>query len=235
VAATQLPQNKPLSEQVSDLLETEIIKGTFTVGDKLPTENQLAEMYHVSRTVIREATKILKQKGRLASFVGKGTFVIDETERGIESSLNAMIQMNPGTSFNHLIQVREILEPAMAALAAIKASEVQIEAMEKAVARMDRSIEDDAHKGDFLDADSKFHSLLAEATGNPIIAMLVKPLGALIRQQQQYMAFEVVGGSVRSQKYHRQIFEAIQQRDPERARAEMLEHIQQVFQDTHDK
>lgn len=235
MATTQLPQNKPLSEQVSDLLENEIIKGTFTVGDKLPTENELAEMYRVSRTVIREATKILKQKGRLASFVGKGTFVIDETERGIESSLSAMIRMNPGSSFNHLIEVREILEPAMAALAAVKANEGQIIEMEKAIARMDRSIEDDADKGDFLEADSRFHSLLAEATGNPIIAMLVKPLGALIRKQQQYMAFEVVGGSIHSQKYHRQIFEAIQQRDPERARTEMLEHIQQVFQDTHDK
>lgn len=235
MAAFQLPQNKPLSEQVCDLIENEIVKGTFAVGDKLPTENELAEMYRVSRTVIREATKILKQKGRLASFVGKGTFVIDETERGIESSLNAMIRMNPETSFNHLIEVREILEPAMAALAATKANEEQIKELEKAVARMDRSIEDDAHKDDFLDADSKFHGLLAEATGNPIIAMLVKPLGVLIRQQQQYMAFEVVGGSVHSQKYHRQISEAIKQRDPERARMEMLEHIRQVFTDIYDK
>lgn len=235
MAALQLPQNKPLSEQVCDLLENEIVKGTFAVGDKLPTEKELAEMYRVSRTVIREATKILKQKGRLASFVGKGTFVIDETERGIESSLNAMIRMNPETSFNHLIEVREILEPAMAALAAAKASEEQIKELEKAVARMDRSIEADAHKDDFLDADSKFHGLLAEATGNPIIAMLVKPLGVLIRQQQEYMAFEVAGGSVHSQKYHRRISEAIKQRDPERARTEMLEHIRQVFTDIYDK
>ena len=235
MAAFQLPQNKPLSEQVCDLIENEIIKGTFAVGDKLPTENELAEMYRVSRTVIREATKILKQKGRLASFVGKGTFVIDETERGIESSLSAMIRMNPETSFNHLIEVREILEPAMAALAAAKASEEQIKELEKAVARMDRSIADDAHKDDFLDADSKFHGLLAEATGNPIIAMLVKPLGVLIRQQQEYMAFEVAGGSVHSQKYHRRISEAIKQRDPERARTEMLEHIRQVFTDIYDK
>lgn len=230
----QFPQNRSLSEQVCDLIENEIIKGTFTVGDKLPTEKELAEMYRVSRTVIREATKILKEKGRLASFVGKGTFVIDETERGIESSLAAMIRMNPETSFNYLIEVREILEPAMAAMAAMKASEEQIKEMQKAVDQMDQSIDDEAHKGKFLDSDSKFHSLLAEATGNPIIPMLVKPLGVLIRQQQQYMAFEVVGGSVHSQKYHKRIFEAIKRRDHETARTEMLEHIRQVFTDIHD-
>src|SRR6185369_15452748 len=107
MTSVQFPQNKPLSEQVCALIENEIINGTFAVGDKLPTEHELAEMYRVSRTVIREATKILKEKGRLASFVGKGTFVIDETERGIETSLNAMIRMNPETSFSYLIEVRE--------------------------------------------------------------------------------------------------------------------------------
>jgi DNA-binding FadR family transcriptional regulator len=143
--------------------------------------------------------------------------------------------MNPETSFSYLIEVREILEPAMAAMAAMKASEDQIQEMGKAVEQMERSIDDDAHKGDFLDSDAKFHSLLAEATGNPIIPMLVKPLGSLIRQQQEFMAFEVVEGSVHSQKYHTRIFEAIKQRDAESARAEMIEHIRQVYKDIHTK
>ena len=235
MAAVQLPQNKPLSEQVAELIENEIVRGTFTVGDKLPTEHELAGQYQVSRTVIREATKILKEKGRLESFVGKGTYVIDETERGIESSLTAMIRMNPEMSFTYLLEVREILEPAMAALAALRASEAQIAEMQKAVEQMDRSIHDEAQRSNFLESDSKFHSLLAEATGNPLIAMLVKPLGVLIRQQQQFIAFEVIGGSEHSQQYHRRIFEAIQQRDPDKARMEMLEHIHQVFRDIHQQ
>jgi len=235
VPTSQLPQNRPLSEQVCDLIEEEIIKGTFAVGDKLPTEQELSEMYRVSRTVIREATKILKEKGRLESFVGKGTFVVDHTERAIQTSLNSMLRMNPETSFEYLIEIREILEPAMAALAATNATDQQIQEMENAIQQMDQSLQDDAHKGDFLESDSKFHTLLAEATGNPIIPMLVTPLGHLIRQQQQFMAFEVVGGSVHSQQYHRLIFDAIKQRDPEKARSQMYEHIRQVFKDIHDK
>jgi GntR family transcriptional repressor for pyruvate dehydrogenase complex len=235
MSSMQLPQNRPLSEQVCELIENEIIKGTFAVGDKLPTEQELSTQYRVSRTVIREATKILKEKGRLESFVGKGTFVVDRTERGIQSSLDAMLRMNPETSFNYLTEVRELLEPIVAALAALRASDEQIAEMEKAIALMDQSSEDHARQSEFLDSDSKFHTLLAEATGNPIIPMLIKPLGALIRQQQEFMAFEVVGGSVHSQKYHRLIFEAIRLRDAERARAHMEDHIRQVFQDIHDK
>jgi GntR family transcriptional repressor for pyruvate dehydrogenase complex len=233
--SNQLPQNRPLSEQVCELIENEIINGTFAVGDKLPTEQELAVQYRVSRTVIREATKILKEKGRLESFVGRGTFVIDRTERAIQASLNAMLRMNPDASFNYLIEIREILEPAMAALAAMKATDEQVNEMEKAIDQMERSLDDESHKSDFLDSDSKFHTLLAEATGNPIIPMLVTPLGHLIRQQQQFMAFEVVGGSVHSQKYHRLIFEAIKQKDAEKARTHMQEHIRQVFKDIHDK
>ena len=233
--ALQLPQNKPLSEQVCDLIENEIVNGNFSVGDKLPTENELAEMYKVSRTVIREATKILKEKGRLESFVGKGTFVIDKTERGIGSSLSAIVRMNPENSFGYLIEIREILEPEMAALAAVKATDQQIAMMEKAIQQMDQYMDDDAPKEVFLDADSAFHSLLAEATGNPLISTLIKPLGELMRDQQQFMAFKVVGGPKKSQKYHKQIFEAIKNHDADTARAQMRDHIHQVYLDIKDK
>lgn len=235
MTSIQLPQNRSLSEQVCELIENEIINGNLIVGAKIPTEKELSEMYKVSRTVIREATKILKEKGRLASFVGKGTFVIDETDRGIGSSLNALIRSNPGDSFENLIQIREILEPEMAALAALNASDEQIAEMQKMIDIMNQSLEDKNLKEDFLKSDYKFHNLLAEATGNPLLTLLVKPLGALMRNQQQFIAFDVVDGPVISQKGHNLIFEAIKNRNPDIARAVMHDHIRQVFLVIHDK
>lgn len=72
----RLPRNKPLYEQVCELIETRIIEGDLRVGEKLPTENEMAEMYQVSRTVIREAIKALTEKGRIETRVAKGTFVV---------------------------------------------------------------------------------------------------------------------------------------------------------------
>ena len=229
-----LPQNKPLSEQVCELIETQIINGVFVVGDKLPTENELAEMYQVSRTVIREATKILKEKGLLESFVGKGTFVVDKTDRGIGSSINAFVRMNPDASYSCLLEVRQMLEPEMAAMAAIKASKEQIAEMHKIINLMDRSLEGIDPIEEFFHADYKFHNLLAESTGNPLVVMLMKPLGMLMRNQQQFHGYHVKGGSNKSQNYHKMILEAIKNRDPEAARTMMRNHIQQVYLDIKD-
>lgn len=228
---SHLPQNKPLSEQVCELIETQIMNGDLVVGDKLPTENELAEIYKVSRTVIREATKILKEKGLLESYVGKGTFVVDKTDRGIGSSINAFVRMNPDVSYGYLLEVRQMLEPEMAALAASKASEEQVIEMQQVINLMDRSLEGIDPLENFLYADHKFHNLLAESTGNPLILMLIKPLGVLMRNQQQFHLYQVKGGPIKSQNYHRAILEAIKNKNPEEARTAMRDHIQQVYRD----
>ncbi|PKO13466.1 MAG: hypothetical protein CVU39_18855 [Chloroflexi bacterium HGW-Chloroflexi-10] len=231
MAVPQLPQNKPLSDQVCELIEMQIISGQLNVGDKLPTENELSDMYKVSRTVIREATKILKEKGRLESYVGKGTFVVDKTERGIGTSFNAILQMNPDSSFEYLLEVREFFEPEMAALAALKASKEQIDELQQTIDLMDRSLVGIDPIDEFLNADHKFHNLLAEATGNPIIVMIIKSLGEFMRNQQRFMTFNVVGGPQKSQKNHKSILEAIKMHNPDAAKNTMQEHIQQVYHD----
>jgi GntR family transcriptional repressor for pyruvate dehydrogenase complex len=227
----QFPQVKPLYQQVLELIEAKIISGEFCVGDKLPTENELASMYRVSRTVIREAMKVLKEKGWVETRVAIGTFVISTTPSGIDSSFDFFMKMNPAGGFGHLIEVRLLLEPGIAALAAERANEDQIRRMEQAVLQMGTAIEDSNDTKAFLKGDFDFHLGLAEATGNPLIQMILAPVVNLMRDSQEYHFSHVVGGSRRSQDNHTLIMEAIRNHNSTQARQHMCAHIIQVRED----
>jgi len=226
-----LPQNIPLYEQVYKLIETRIINGEFSVGDKLPTEKELSQFYKVSRTAIREAIKVLKEKGWVETRVAKGTFVIQNVAKGIESSLDVATRMNPEDKFENLIQVRLILEPEIAALAAEKASKKDIKKMHLAINSMDNALKHNIDIQEFLKGDIAFHMALAESTGNNLIHLIIAPVVKLMRDIQNYHLTHVEGGGLKSQRYHRQIMEAIDNRNPAAAKQKMHEHIVQVRND----
>lgn len=228
---TQFPQSKPLYEQVVELIEARIINGDYRLGDQLPTEFELAAQYRVSRTVIREAMKTLKERGWVDTRVGKGTFLIDNVSRGVGASFDVIVRMNPDLGFEHLIEVRELLEPGIAALAAVRASDEQIQAMRAAVDQMELAMNNPALKDEFLIGDYNFHTLMAQATGNPLVPSILQPVVTLMRDQQKYHLYRVKGGYLKSQSHHRQIMEAIANHDPDAARQAMLDHISQVRAD----
>lgn len=223
--------SKSLYIQLAERIEAKILAAEFQIGDQLPTEFDMAAQYGVSRTVVREAMKALKEKGWVETRVGKGTFIVDNATRGVGTSFDVIVRKNPDQGFEHLIEVREILEPEMAALAAVRTSEAQIEAMRSAVEQMDRGLTATGRSEDFLKGDVLFHKLIAETCGNPLILSIIGPVMTLMREQQEYHVYRVKGGSSRSQNYHRQVFQAIENRDPENARKYMLEHIRQVRKD----
>lgn len=231
MTTTQFPQSKPLYEQVVELIEARIISGEYRLGDQLPTEFEMAAQYRVSRTVIREAMKTLKERGWVDTRVGKGTFLVDNVSRGVGASFDVIVRMNPDQGFEHLIEVRELIEPGIAALAAVRASDQQIQAMRAAVEKMENAIEQASAIDDFLTGDYTFHTLLAQSTGNPLVPSILEPVVTLMRDQQKYHLYRVKGGSVKSQSNHRLIMEAIENRDPEAARQHMLDHIRQVRAD----
>jgi DNA-binding FadR family transcriptional regulator len=231
----QLPQNKPLYEQVIELIETEIIGGNFHVGDRLPTEMEWAEKYKVSRTVIREAMKALKEKGWIETHVGKGTFVVDNVSKGVGASIDAFLRMDPDGGFEYLIEVREMLEPEIAELAARRASDYQIKQLEDAINQMSNALDHQNNKELFLAGDFLFHSILAESTGNPLVLMILNPVVNLMRAQQKFHLYHVQGGSYKSQQHHLLILEAIKKKDPAAARKHMHEHIRQVRADINEQ
>jgi DNA-binding FadR family transcriptional regulator len=226
-----IPQNTPLYEKLVKILETKIIDGYIQIGDKLPTENELAETYKVSRTVIREAMKALKERGWVETRVAKGTFVTDKLAKGVGDSFDVVVRMNPENGFDHLIEVREMIEPEIAALAAMRVTDEQIQKLQAEIDLMEAADNNPDGIEKFSNADYNFHIILAETTGNPLILMILNPVVKLMRVQQRYHVYRVEGGLQKSQQNHRLIMAAIKSHDPDAARRYMRQHIHQVRKD----
>ncbi|PYX83984.1 MAG: hypothetical protein DMG70_07915 [Acidobacteria bacterium] len=222
-------QSSRLYERIIEQIEESILKGSLKTGDQLPAERELAQQFGVSRTAVREAVKALREKGLVEAYSGRGTFVTNGTSQAIRHSLDLMTRINQQDGLAHLVEVREILEPEIAAMAAIRMDRQQpLANMREAVAVMDRALKDlDA----YIEADLGFHLALAEAAQNPIILSLIDSIVGLLREQRARI-FYVEGGPERGQFHHKRILQALEQRDPERSRDAMRAHLQQVREDS---
>lgn len=217
-----------LYEQIVQQIEDSILKGALKAGDQLPAERELAVRFGVSRTAVREAVKALREKGLVEAYSGRGTFVTDGTSQAIRQSLDLMIKIGQAEGSTHLAEVREILEPEIAALAATRIEESSMAMMRDAYAVMDRHRQNpDA----YIEADLDFHLALAEAAANPLILSLLDSIVGLLREQR-IRIFNVGGGPERGQVHHQRILEAIEKRDPVKARTAMRAHLQQVREDS---
>ena len=217
-----------LYEQIVQQVEDAILKGQLKPGDQLPAERDLAHSFGVSRTAVREAVKTLREKGLVEAFSGRGTFVTNGTSHSIRQSLDLMIRINPLEGSANLAELRLVLEPEIASLAAARIEEQLLSTMREAVEEMDRSLRDpDA----YVEADLDFHLALAEAAGNPIILSLLDSIVGLLREQRSRI-FNVDGGPERGQFHHKRILAAVEQGNPEAARAAMRAHLEQVLEDS---
>jgi GntR family transcriptional repressor for pyruvate dehydrogenase complex len=217
-----------LYEQIIEQIEGSILAGELKAGDQLPAERELAQRFGVSRTAVREAVKALREKGLVEAYSGRGTFITNGTSQAIRQSLDLMIKIGQPDGCTHLAEVRLILEPEIAALAATRVETQHLAAMREAIAVMDGSRQDpDA----YIEADLDFHLALAEAAANPLILSLLDSIVGLLREQRLRI-FNVDGGPERGQFHHKRILEAIEARDAEKAREAMRAHLQQVRQDS---
>ncbi len=119
-----------LYEQILQQVEQAIVKGQLKPGDQLPPERDMAQRFGVSRTAVREAVKALREKGLVEAHTGRGTFVTNGTSHVIRNSLDLMSKMNQAEGSLHLAQMRSILEPEIAALAAPRIDEQLLTTMQ---------------------------------------------------------------------------------------------------------
>lgn len=221
-------QTSRLYEQIVKQIEESILKGALKPGDQLPAERELAQQFGVSRTAVREAVKTLREKGLVEAYSGRGTFVTNGTSQAIRQSLDFMMRIGQQDGLAHLAEVRQILEPEIAVLAASRVQEQHLATMREAVAVMDQALRDpDA----YIEADLDFHLSLAEAAENPIILSLIDSIVGLLREQRLRI-FYVEGGPERGQYHHKRILEAVEQRNADRSRDAMRAHLQQVREDS---
>ena len=217
-----------LFEQIVQQVEDSILSGQLKPGHQLPAERDLAQRFGVSRTAVREAVKTLREKGLVEAYSGRGTFVTNGTSQAIRQSLDLMIRFSQQEGSAHVAELRQVLEPEIAALAASRIEEQLLSTMRDAVATMDRNLHDpDA----YVEADLDFHLAMAEAVGNPLILSLLDSIVGLLREQRSRI-FKVDGGPERGQFHHKRIFAAIEKRDPEKAREAMRAHLKQVLSDS---
>jgi GntR family transcriptional repressor for pyruvate dehydrogenase complex len=221
-------QTSRLYQQIVQQIEESIDKGELKEGDQLPAERELAQQFGVSRTAVREAVKTLREKGLVEAYAGRGTFITNGSTSSIRHTLDRMIRNGPLEGKAHLAEVREILEPEIAALAAKRADHETISAMQESISVMDAARLDAEA---FIEGDLDFHLALAEAAGNPFILSLIDSIVGLLREQRM-RTYYVEGGPERGQYHHKRILEAVEHRDPQGARDAMRAHLRQVREDS---
>jgi GntR family transcriptional regulator, transcriptional repressor for pyruvate dehydrogenase complex len=220
-------QSSKVFEKIAEQIEKRILSGELRSGDRLPTERELSEQFQASRTAVREAMKTLAQRGLVDMRPGRGTIVIDGTSQAMRHSLGLMMMVGQLGNSANLVEVREIIEPGIAALAAVRATEEEITAMREAVRVMDTNLDEaDA----FIAADNDFHRALAKGTQNALILTLVDSIVDLLSEQRKQI-FSLSGAPERGQIHHKRILESVVQHDAEAAREAMRAHLQQVRED----
>lgn len=225
----KLVRTSRLYEQIVQQIEASIVKGDLKPGDQLPAERDLAQRFGVSRTAVREAVKALREKGLVEAYSGRGTFITDGTTQAVRQSLDLMVKIGQPEGSTHLAEVRAILEPEIAALAAVRIQDAELTTMRDAVAAMDRAGTKDPDL--YIEADLDFHLALAEGAANPLILSLLDSIVALLREQRMRI-FRVPGGPERGQIHHKRILDAVERRDSEKAREAMRAHLAQVRDDS---
>jgi GntR family transcriptional repressor for pyruvate dehydrogenase complex len=211
------------SDQIIQQIQDAIRNGNLARGDKLPTERALSEQFGVSRSVVREAIKALDAMGLVESRQGSGIFVRNNTIGSVSRAF--VLSVSPDAeSVDHLFEFRHGLEKEAARLAAIRATDDQIDEVEQTLTRMNAFEEEPDNWTLFGEVDTRFHQLVSESCGNPYLQVAI----ASVRDMQQNIVrifSERAGSMEEAMKHHHQIFEAIRQRDPEAAATAMANHI----------
>jgi GntR family transcriptional repressor for pyruvate dehydrogenase complex len=217
-----------LTDRVCGALIDLIGGDDFPPGSRLPSEIKMADRFGVSRTVIREAVSRLKSEGLVESRQGSGVFV---RERNMDSPFR--IDPNILESIHSVLQVvelRQVLEGEIAALAAERRSSEQLAAISEALKQIDADV---SAGGDGVDADIAFHRSIAEATGNPHFLALIQFLFNFLRSATQTTrGIEAKRAALTRQvkDEHQKIIEALTRQDPEAARAAARLHMDRASQ-----
>lgn len=217
-------KHRSLAHGVVEQVTTVIRDGMLKPGDKLPTESSLMSQYGVSRTVVREAISHLQAAGLVQTRHGIGTFVLDRPQSGLGLDAENILTLRDVLA---ILELRIGVETETAGLAASRRSELQVNELAGALAEMQRAM---AEGRSAVEADKRFHLLIAQATGNRYFVDILEQLGNAIipraRLNTPVLEQDKPADFLeRVSREHDDIFRAIERRDPEAARAAMRTHL----------
>lgn len=215
-------RGRQVSEVVADDIIGYIKRERLQRGDRLPTEPELMERYGVSRTALREAIKVLASSGVIEVRHGHGTFVL-ETQSLIVTPPLDLGALFTRQTYMDVAEARTAIESEVARLAAIRASEEDIQELEALQTQMTRLPEDAA----FTDYDVKLHLVLARAAGNAIFSQMMDVLRQALSEYIFMTVSRLPPETVRELlAEHAAVINAIKRRDADAARDAMRQHIQ---------
>ena len=219
---THASDSRRVYQQIADQVLQLIRAGEFAVNSRLPSERDLAEQFKVSRPSVREALIALEVMGFVQIKMGSGVYVCKP---------NARKQPVPVKEFApfELIQARALIEAEIAAQAAMNLTDAHLQELEQRLQDMSTR---SAQQKNPLAADREFHTVLARATGNQVLASLVEQLfdarmGVLFSRLANY--FDTQATWEQAIKEHRAVLRAVKAQDPERARAAMRHHMERAY------
>ena len=217
-----MADNVKLYRRIADSVADAIESGQYKLGDRLPTERELAEQFGVSRPTLREAMIALEMLGMIEARHGLGIYVTSNARPAAPTN-----ELDFEIGAFELIEARRLFEGEAAALAATAITDDQIRELESLIERMAREEEIQGE-----DADREFHMVIARASGNGAIIATIENLwdwrdrsalarNILTRARGMGLEPRIVE--------HRRVFEALKAHDPAAARQAMRDHLERVI------
>ncbi|BFT75128.1 FadR/GntR family transcriptional regulator [Paenibacillus sp. P36] len=211
-------------EDVIEQIEKLILEGNLAPGDVLPTERELAQAFGISRGTLREAFRILEREGLIETRPGGGRFLNKNLSKA-EDKTRILDNIERATIIE-LLEAREIFETGIVELAALRATEQDILEIESALEKWGTI---DTESDDPVSPDQAFHLSIAKATHNVVLVNLID-LNMDLLKRTATKTVEIPGRRNEVYKEHFNIFQAIKERDPLKAKETLLYHLKQVKQ-----
>jgi GntR family transcriptional repressor for pyruvate dehydrogenase complex len=215
------PLDLQSADQVVRHVAILIERGELRPGDRLAPERELALELKVSRPTVRAGLHALAAMGVTESRQGAGTFITDGPPRLGAGPLSFLAALH-GFTRDEIFEARKVLEVGAAGLAAERGRNDRLAPMAEEVTGMFANLADPQT---FLVHDVRFHRSVAAAADNPVLLALVEMISSLVYEQRR-LTVERAHDLKESAEMHRRIYQAIRDREPERARAAMSEHLE---------
>lgn len=217
-------EKKRYSEQIAEMIQNRILKDRVEIGTNLPSEKGLALEFQVSRSVIREALRILETSGLVNIKKGPsgGIFVSHVYHKPIKHSLNNMITSGEVT-VDHLFDVRLLIEPRIAMEAAVHAKNKDLKKLRDLITDSSHHLDDPSH---LKRNNLNFHLMLAKAAGNPVLSILLESVFEILVE----ISLDFLDLSLEKHFFqvHKEIFQVIEKKRPEDAKRLIEKDIQDV-------
>ena len=213
-----------ITQQVIEYIKKNIENGSWKVGEKIPSENNLTEILGVSRASIRVAIQQFIALDVLNSIHGKGTFVKTNNIMGVNHNL-AVITGSICDDINQILEFRSIIEPESAYIAAQRATKETIDNLNIYLNNMKKSI---GQSAEFVRQDMLFHEEICRATGNPLLEHCLKEV--FQQKEKNHEQMNAAFGYNDGVYFHTLLVKAMEAKDAKKAKKLMKEHLEQAIE-----